>query len=230
MDDIELAPLFQNMSKCKDVVRLCSTSTRVRDWCQDNVLLFVQNMSRHRAFAPLFHDVRTMAEYRRACQKTIQIIKLRNLLEQFLGDVDTVRTHMGIKVLVVAIEYGGAAKDKRFEIGTIDPHMESLLIKSTRRSNIVRLHPAAHASHSVTMTKSRSQNMRAASRIWQIATDQDSVDLSKLKVGELYDRIVRIARVHVGKEYVAIRVSAQNNSDHFGRTVDLDDINYLWET
>lgn len=230
MDDIELAPLFQNISGCKDVVRLCSTSTHVRDWCESNVRVFVQNMSRHRAFAPFFKDVRTMADYRRACQKTINTIKLRNMLQQILIDVNTVRTQMRIKVLLVAIEYDCTTQRNRIEVDNIDPYVQSLLIKSTSRSNIVKLNPAAHASPSVTATKSRSQNMNAAARIWQIATDQHGVDLSKLNVDKVNDRIVRIARANASEDYVAIRVSARNNGDHFGIAVESEDVHDLWTT
>lgn len=230
MDEIELAPLFETIGGCKRVLRLCATSKRMKDWCDENVTLFAKHMSRHRAFRSFFEGVHTMSQYRKACDNTIKLITFRNNLELLLRLVDTMRRRDNIKVLLLAIEYAPTSTrtGARIELTTIDPDKECLLLKSSNQSNNVKLEPGTGVRASVSLSKTKVQNMSAASQMHKVAQHLHGIDLSRTSLPKTENLKSQIRLLgQSGQKYCALRMNVWTN-DTFGTDVDVDDIRDLW--
>lgn len=232
MDVIELAPLFEATTDCRQVVRLCSTTQSVRSWCKDNVRLFAAHMAKHPAFRPFYEGVVTLPQYRDACERTRRLVSFRNKLELLLRIMDGLRRQRNIRVLLFAIEYGTAADrvGARIELDMIDPVKESLLLKSSPHSGMIKLDPRNGDAAVVTLAKTKTKNMIAASRILAAAHRLSDVDLSRVSLPSADDlgRIVRQVPAH--SKYVAIRMNLLDKRTQTAMFSDADshDIREVW--
>ena len=239
MDEIELASLFDSLHDCRQVMRLCATSKGIREWCTQHVKVFAKHMSQHRAFKPFFDGVSSLPQYRDACGQTKRLIVLRNNMEVLLRVIDALRRRKGIKVVLIAFEYAPPSPPRnaraRIELDMIDPNRECLLLKSSRFSNLLKLHPSTKETAYVSLAKSRAQNMTAASRILDSANRVHGIDVSRVPILQATDDLKkRISNLRKEEcNYVSIRIDMHNGDVHsisVVSDVDMDDIRDMWSS